>query len=228
MASALVTFYDACSRTVIRDVQRRRGRETKYRALLREVNYVVPRFLTAHAHLLPRGALVLDLGCADGLVGEIINGAHPHGAGSVVFHGLDVSPAMVRRCRRSLFYAAAHRADLSRGLPSRWSVSSSYDAVTAFGCLELIEHHAALFRQVHCVLKSGGLLLCSFEVYRRRSDVRVFGHRKVLHTQPGAQGLLKQCGFECRIVHFEPRAWLYGKGRIPIPYVMVVAQKEKR
>eukprot|EP00669_Euglena_mutabilis_P001651 TRINITY_DN12170_c0_g1_i1.p1 TRINITY_DN12170_c0_g1~~TRINITY_DN12170_c0_g1_i1.p1 ORF type:complete len:120 (-),score=15.62 TRINITY_DN12170_c0_g1_i1:48-386(-) len=66
MAAELIEFYDEYSGT--------------YRELLEEVRYQVPAFLSRRASLLPRGALILDLGCADGLVGDTLAAAVAPGA----------------------------------------------------------------------------------------------------------------------------------------------------
>eukprot|EP00667_Euglena_gracilis_P022472 EG_transcript_25048 len=202
----LVQFYD--------------GESTQYRALLAEVEYCVPAFLRAQAHRFRPDAEVLDVGCADGMVGEAINGAMPEGQAR--FHGVDVSHRMVEVCGRHACYASARHADLSYGLPADLQ-RGAFDAVTAFGCLEFIPDHDRLFDGLLQALRPGGLLLCSLELATRESDVLMFGRRKTLHSEVSAKQLLERHGLTLLHSEVQPAAYLYDG--IRIPYCLLVAAK---
>eukprot|EP00668_Euglena_longa_P032136 GGOE01041427.1.p1 GENE.GGOE01041427.1~~GGOE01041427.1.p1 ORF type:complete len:233 (-),score=83.22 GGOE01041427.1:190-822(-) len=202
----LVAFYD--------------GESRQYRALLDEVQYQVPAFLKAQAHRFRPGVHVLDIGCADGMVGETVNAAMPEGC--ACFHGIDVSRKMVEVCGLHPCYASAHHADLSYGLPMDLQ-TGDFHAVTAFGCLEFIADHDRLFDGLCQALRPTGLLLCSLELSMLESDVVMFGRRKTLHTEDSAQQLLDRHGLTVLHSEIQPAAYLYDG--IPIPYCLVVAQK---
>ena len=133
----LIRFYDEYS--------------TQYRELLDEVEYKVPDWLRKRVHLFANGSHVLDVGCADGTVGDVISGALSEG--KVLFTGVDVSKEMVSTCAENKNYVAAYEADLASGFPV-YLQDQAFDTVTAFGCLEFIPNHRELLQQVHKVWKS--------------------------------------------------------------------------
>eukprot|EP00667_Euglena_gracilis_P024053 EG_transcript_27419 len=77
----LVTFYESWS--------------GDYAQLLDEVDWRVPEWLSEQGPHFRAGQQVLDLGCADGTVGDLVNCLQP----GVRFTGVDVAPTMVENCR---------------------------------------------------------------------------------------------------------------------------------
>jgi SAM-dependent methyltransferase len=99
---------------------------------------------------------VCDMGCGPGQVARYL-----HDAGAAVF-GLDLSPRMVELARR-----------LSPGIPFREANMMALDlpdgalaGITAFYAIVNIPEESLLsvFREMHRVLRSGGLLLLAFHV----------------------------------------------------------------
>ena len=200
----LIQFYDFCS--------------NKYADLLDQVEWSIPIWISENAHFLPARGRVLDLGCADGTVGDLVNCFQEN----ISLVGIDVSPKMAEQCAESPFYEEVHVQDLSLGLPTEVFMPNAFDAVTAFGCLEFIPNHNSLMAQVAEVLRPQGVLAASFELYSDQGDIVMWGRRKTLHTVDSVHALLEGCGFEVIQTTIEDTAYYY-EG-IPIPYVLVVAR----
>lgn len=95
--------------------------------LLDELGYVAPQ-LTAEAfrrHVPDHGAMVLDVGCGTGLVGEeLAKAGYRH------VDGLDISGEMLARAQKKGVYEALFQADLTQSLDLP---SAHYDAVISSG-----------------------------------------------------------------------------------------------
>ncbi len=106
---------------------------------------------------LPRGSVVLDVGCADGLVVEHLTLAY-----GMLATGIDPSPVLLAEGRR-------HRPelDLREGRAEELPFDDdSYDAVLAECSLSLADEPARAVAECARVLRPGGSLLVS-DIYRR-------------------------------------------------------------
>jgi len=119
----------------------------------RELRPVETTLLTRHRDAL--AGRVLELGCGAGrLTGHLIELADS-------VHGLDLSPAMVRYCRRTYpgaTFSEGDLCDLSRFGPG------SFDAVLApFNVLDVLgdEERRVVLQEIHRVLVAGGVLIFS-------------------------------------------------------------------
>jgi SAM-dependent methyltransferase len=120
----------------------------------------------AAAHLAP-GARVLDAGCGAGpLAVELV------GRGYFV-HGVDVSEKMIAACRENLTaqgfgperYDLYHGDVFAAGFPDR-----SFDGVMALGFLQYQDDERAALRELHRVLRPGGILFVSGPTKTRVSN----------------------------------------------------------
>lgn len=108
------------------------------------------------ARRLPAGAMVLELGCGNGVpvARDLVR------AGFAVT-GLDVSEEQIRRARHAVAHASFVVADmLSADLPE-----AAFDAVVCLYAIDHVprEHHADVFRRVFTWLREGGLALFAVE-----------------------------------------------------------------
>jgi ubiquinone/menaquinone biosynthesis C-methylase UbiE len=110
---------------------------------------------------------LLDLGCGPGLMAE-----HFLSRG-FEFFGVDISEGMIAECRsrfgdndRAHFIVSdAEKLDFADG---------EFDAVVCMGLFEYLDDESAVLREIHRVLKPGGVLLASF--LNKRSPYRIW-HR---------------------------------------------------
>jgi len=96
----------------------------------------------------------LDAGCGTGYQGSVLREL------GYATHGVDLSPALLRRARRRLGAAALVRGDLEQ-LPYR---AGAFDVVTCCGStLSLVDDPARALRGLGMVLRPGGLLFLECE-----------------------------------------------------------------
>jgi predicted TPR repeat methyltransferase len=204
-------------------------RESKrYDKLTEQVGWKVPAWVEGKVEFFNAGDSILDLGCADGLIGSVLQNLQ----GDMQFTGLDLSKQMVKKCLRN-GYQAAFAADLSKGLPHHFLNGKMYDVVTAFGCLEFIKDHEGLMQDITKYLKPGGHFLASFEVERPEldNDILVMGVRKNIRTPETVRHMLEEAGFDVLHADLEECAYLWvdeiDDQRVPIPYLMVAARRQE-
>jgi len=169
-----------------------------YRQLRRVLHGHLDRFLPAW-----RDAAILDAGCGTG--GNL---AHLAGAGRRV--GLDFSPdALASARKRDL-------AQLVRGtVASLPFARASFDAVISMSviCHQWVADPADALREVHRVLRPGGLLFVDVPAYESLTspdDEAVMTARRF--TAPALRRLVESCGFEVlRVTHWTtllfPAVW---------------------
>lgn len=98
-------------------------------------------------------ARVLDLGCGDGVMGEVLRGD------GYEVEGADVSSRVLDVAER--WYAGTRRFDMNRDeLPEAWR--SAFDAVVCLEVLEHLEHPRRNIEQALAALKPGGVAAFSF------------------------------------------------------------------
>ncbi|MBI5533683.1 MAG: class I SAM-dependent methyltransferase [Deltaproteobacteria bacterium] len=99
---------------------------------------------------------VLDLGCGTGFVAS---------RAVRLFHqvdGVDISPKVLEKARASVPGATFHTAEAD-GLPFE---SGSFDAVVAVAFLHHVADHTPVFREIHRVLRPGGMLYTDHDLDR--------------------------------------------------------------
>jgi arsenite methyltransferase len=105
---------------------------------------------------LPAGATVLDVGSGAGF--DALQAARQVGpAGCVI--GVDMTPAMLAKARAAATVAAATNVEFREGRAERLPLpDASLDVVISNGVINLCPDKAAVYREIHRVLKPGGRL----------------------------------------------------------------------
>ena len=118
---------------------------------------------------LPPRARTLDLGCADGVLVDVMAAAGCRAS------GLDVSPYMIERGRER------YRADIRLGdFEEPWPFDGQFDVVTCFAALSNFVHPSAVFENIQKHLKPGGSFFFNFGDHRRLVS-RALGARLYLY-----------------------------------------------
>lgn len=100
------------------------------------------------------GAAVLDAGCAGG---QITLDLAPHTASIV---GIDLSPKLIAFAEARRAEQGVTNASFKVATPDDPELlPSSFDAITAYSLLHLVEDQAATLRRFHELLKPGGTLI---------------------------------------------------------------------
>lgn len=105
------------------------------------------------------GCTVLDIGCGLGAIDQLL--VANHGAGSVV--GVDIDPALLRQMEKRIEAAGLSgriRAELVEPGPLPFA-NATFDVVFSKDSLVQIPDKAALFAEVHRVLRPGGRFIAS-------------------------------------------------------------------
>lgn len=105
----------------------------------------------ALAELAP-SARVLDIGCKDGRLLEIIRGTHP----AIDYVGIDISTNNIERCRERHTGATFVAGTLDELTPQR-----GFDAIFALEVLEHVPNPAGFLDQIRALLAPGGALILS-------------------------------------------------------------------
>lgn len=133
------------------------------------------------AQAIGQGRKILDLGCRDGSLTRFYN------AGNQVY-GVDVDIEALSLCRTQLKIPVL-LCDLNEGLPFK---NASFDAVVAGEVLEHLPYPWMLVREVHRVLKTGGIFVGSVpNAYHWRKRLR-FVTGKDLEEDPTHLRLFNQ------------------------------------
>lgn len=147
----------------------------KYTQITETARYGIPRWLESRLGVsTPASPSVLDLGCANGVLGAIVKKNFP----DCRMTGVDISPKMIDELKKTGVYDDAQVWDLSLGLP--FVKKDAFDIVLAIGFLEFLKQPKILLSGVSFSMKSAGQCLASFEVYDMKK------HASRIVDNPGA------------------------------------------
>lgn len=192
-----------------------------YQTLVQKTGYNVINWLTRKYDFLSNTSQrVLDLGCADGMVGEFLHAHNPE----YNFVGIDYSSEMVKCCAQKAIYSDVIVADLSNGLPEQIN-SQLYDIVLATGCLEFIQNHDQLFTQIYQALKPDGQFWLTLQVDTESCARTALDTSLNLYTQEQALSLFKKHNFHVLDFEVNNCAYTQSKTQKPCPYFMIILQK---
>lgn len=173
--------------------------------------------------LLPPGR-VLDIGCGPGvLVTGLLAQGHE-------VCGVDFAPAMIEQCRAT--FASEPRAHFAVGaIEALDFADDTFDAITCLGVVEYLDDDRAALRELHRVLRPGGLAVITCPHYWapwRRWDALYWGMVQPLRSLMGRapyslvshreyreseyRALLTEHGFSIEDVAY------YGFGLVPTPF----------
>ena len=190
------------------------------RHLVRGLNYRGPELLhdavrrTCQDRVRPfRFRHALDLGCGTGLGAQAFQGAFE------AIEGVDLSPAMLARARRTRLYAALHEADLTAFLAVR--ESGSADLVLAADVFVYLAALEEVFGAVHRVLERGGLF--GFTVQAHAGEDVILGEdARYAHGERYLRDLAAGGGFD--VARFERVSTREDRGQ-PVPgFLLVLAR----
>lgn len=129
-----------------------------YDAIVKSSNYAVPEWLlTAVQPLNGMSLNLLDLGCGNGWLPELLNSAGIH----TNAYGIDFSSAMIEESRKRNIYRGLLVADLVKPLPI--IEGHFFDLVSVFGLMEFVPDPLLKINEIHSVIKSGASVFFSFE-----------------------------------------------------------------
>jgi len=172
-----------------------------YERSYRERGYIINKkhFELLIREKLPKNAKILDIGCAYGYFIEI---ATKHG---FICYGIDISNVALKEAKRHGEVIKA-TAEL---LPFK---SNSLDVVTLFDVIEHLESPFKALKEVHRVLKRGGILIIttpnvnSLQRYIKRNKFHAFCDKthKYLFIKKTLEYLVSKAGFNVKRVetHF--------------------------
>lgn len=129
------------------------------------------------------GRIILDIGCGTGGMFSVLSQF-----GKVV--GVDISQESVKWCRKN-GYLVVWKSLFSKNL------SKSFNICTAFDVLEHIDKDNEAIKQIHSLLVSKGLFICTVPAFSKlwsaHDDINCHYRR---YTKPMLENKLKNNGFE--------------------------------
>lgn len=194
-----------------------------YNTLVEKTEYNVLKWIEKHKDLFSKAEmLVLDLGCADGIIGDRIHFYNPHAR----LVGVDFSKNMVACCREKSFYQSVLCADLSYGLPAS-ICNTTYDIIIATGCLEFVSNHEQLCKQIESVLKPGGYFLLTVQVATGTEKLTALDRPLTVYTREQIEALLYACALKVVSLEFNEAAYKNSKTQEPTAYFMIIAHNTR-
>ncbi|HKH96310.1 MAG TPA: methyltransferase domain-containing protein [Beijerinckiaceae bacterium] len=164
------------------------------RHLVRSLDYRGPELIHAAVHRAAtdlvrpaRFARMLDLGCGTGLVGRAF-ADHAD-----LIEGIDLSPGMLARARKTRAYAALHEGELVTAL--RRFPDDAFDLVTAADVLVYISALEPVFGEVRRVVAPRGLFAFTVEACAG-ADVLLGDGGRYAHSRAYLRRLAADAGFE--------------------------------
>jgi len=150
------------------------------------------KWITPH---IPKGARVLDIGCADGQFADTL------AQGGFDASGMDISLPMIEAGRKRYDVNLIHGA-----LEGDWPDCGQFDAITCIASLSTFSSPKAVFANVQKHLKKGGIFFFNYGDYDRVLS-RMFGARypyfrlsaTYLYTSETIQKYCTQAGLDLRM-----------------------------
>jgi predicted TPR repeat methyltransferase len=160
-----------------------------------------------------RFGAVLDLGCGTGLMAQALEGL----CSSI--EGVDLSPRMLDKARRTKLYAALHEGELVSFLQGR--EAGTADLVVAADVFVYMAALDAAFREAHRVLRREGLF--AFTVQAHEGEGFVLGaDARYAHGEAYLRDLAQSTGFTTVIL--ERVSTREDRGE-PVPGLLAVLQR---
>jgi predicted TPR repeat methyltransferase len=155
---------------------------------------------------------VLDLGCGTGLMARALDGRFES------IEGVDLSPKMLAKAKKTHLYDALHERDLVAFLGA--AKPASIDLVVAADVFVYLASLEEVFRAARRVLARGGLFAFSVQAHDGKDFVLGEGAR-YSHSEPYLRGLAGQTGFPVAL--FEPVSTRQNRGKDVPGFVAVLA-----
>ena len=160
-----------------------------------------------------RFGLALDLGCGTGLMAQALDGLCSS------MEGVDLSPRMLDKARRTRLYAALHEGELVSFLKTRRTGEA--DLVAAADVFVYMAALDGAFREAHRVLGREGLF--AFTVQAHEGEGFILGEdARYAHGEPYLRELAQSTGFTTVIL--ERVSTREDRGE-PVPGLLVVLQR---
>jgi predicted TPR repeat methyltransferase len=155
----------------------------------------------------------LDLGCGTGLMAQALDGL----CSSI--EGVDLSPGMLEKARKTKLYDALHEGELVSFLSRR--ATAQADIVVAADVFVYMAALDAAFREAHRVLKREGLF--AFTVQAHEGESLILGEdARYAHSETYVRILAESVGFT--VVIFERVSTREDRG-VPVPGLLAVLQR---
>jgi predicted TPR repeat methyltransferase len=155
----------------------------------------------------------LDLGCGTGLMGQALAGLCER------IEGVDLSPLMLEKARRTKLYDALHEGELVAFLSGR--ASGEADLVLAADVFVYMASLEAVFREAQRVLRPEGLF--AFTVQSHAGEGYVLGaDSRYAHAERYLRGLAAAGGFT--VVLLESVSTREDRGQ-PVPGLLAVIER---
>jgi len=113
-------------------------------------------FIFRELSLHDRNMKILDIGCGTGVMLPLLS---RYG----MVDGLDSSEIAIDYCRKKNIGGVNL---IAGSFPDALPAGAQYDLVTIFDVIEHIEDDIGMFKDIHCLLKPGGLLVCTVPAYK--------------------------------------------------------------
>jgi predicted TPR repeat methyltransferase len=190
------------------------------RHLVRNLNYRGPELIAAAVRRTCalrgrsfRFGRVLDLGCGTGLAGRAFEERFER------LEGVDLSPNMLAKAKRTHLYDALHEADLASFLEAEQSASA--DLIVAADVFVYLASLDRPFGDAHRVLARDGLF--AFSVQAHAADGFALGEDgRYAHSEPYLRDIAAATGFT--VAFLEPASTRQDRGEDVPGFVVVLAR----
>lgn len=182
-------------------------------ALVQRLDYRVPELLAAAILSVSQGpfALMLDLGCGTGLMGEQMADC------ARAMHGMDISAGMLARAEAKGIYDRLDKADLNT-----FAFGAAADLVTAADVFMYLGAMDGLVARLGASMSPGALFAFSVEAHDGEGNYELRPSRRFAHSEAYLRALLATNGFGIAALS---RAAIRMDRGVPIDGLIVVARR---